>query len=339
HGPRDLPPQARLRPDPRARRCSGSAGRASVRRAAPSLPAPALRLPPRARRRARQLGRTAGADAGPEGPPHRRSRRGPSRGVRRLPAGTVDPAEAIAGGEIHLHLHGDKLAGRFVLVRRGSERGREQWLMVHKNDDHAVGGWDPEEHPHSVRSGCTNDEVAEAPAALWQSDTDVEHAEVALDGPASWDPPTPDELAALDGLRSKGRWSIAGRELTLTNLDKGLFPGCDGEPPVTKRDLIRYYAQVGPGCCLPRRPAGEHAPLPRRRRPAGLLAQGGAEPRARVAGALAQPGSRPGGDRVLRRSRRAAGARVARRLRDRRRRNACRDRRSTAWRPRCPCGP
>jgi bifunctional non-homologous end joining protein LigD len=139
--------------------------------------------------------------------------------------------------------------------------------MVHKNDDHAVGGWDPEEHPHSVRSGRTNDEVAEAPAALWQSDTDVEHAEVALDGPASWDPPTPDELAALDGLRSKGRWSIAGRELTLTKLDKGLFPGCDGEPPVTKRDLIRYYAQVGPGCC-PTSPAGR--PVNMHRYPDGV---------------------------------------------------------------------
>ena len=29
----------------------------------------------------------------------------------------------------------------------------------------------------------------------------------------------------------------------LTNLDKVLFPGATGEPPVTKRDLIRYYAR------------------------------------------------------------------------------------------------
>ena len=47
---------------------------------------------------------------------------------------------------------------------------------------------------------------------------------------------------------------------------------------------------------LPRRPAGQPAPLPRRRGPAGLLAQGGAQPRARLAAALAQRRRRPGRD-------------------------------------------
>jgi bifunctional non-homologous end joining protein LigD len=34
--------------------------------------------------------------------------------------------------------------------------------------------------------------------------------------------------------------------LKLTNLDKELFPASDGEPPVTKRELIRYAAQIAP---------------------------------------------------------------------------------------------
>jgi len=54
------------------------------------------------------------------------------------------------------------------------------------------------------------------------------------------------ELEALDALGAKGRWEIEGREVTVTNLDKVLFPARRGEEPVTKRDLLRYYAQVGP---------------------------------------------------------------------------------------------
>ena len=37
------------------------------------------------------------------------------------PAGTDDPLAAIAKGELHFDLEGEKLAGRFVLVRRDRE--------------------------------------------------------------------------------------------------------------------------------------------------------------------------------------------------------------------------
>ncbi len=37
-----------------------------------------------------------------------------------------------------------------------------------------------------------------------------------------------------------------GRELKVTNLDKVLFPARPGEGPVTKRDLVRYAAQIAP---------------------------------------------------------------------------------------------
>jgi bifunctional non-homologous end joining protein LigD len=39
---------------------------------------------------------------------------------------------------------------------------------------------------------------------------------------------------------------VFGRQLRLTNLDKVLFPGRDGEPPVTKRELISYTARIAP---------------------------------------------------------------------------------------------
>jgi bifunctional non-homologous end joining protein LigD len=53
------------------------------------------------------------------------------------------------------------------------------------------------------------------------------------------------ELAALDAIEREGSWEIGGQVVRLTNLDKVLFPGRDGEDPVTKRDLARYYVTVG----------------------------------------------------------------------------------------------
>jgi bifunctional non-homologous end joining protein LigD len=56
---------------------------------------------------------------------------------------------------------------------------------------------------------------------------------------------TPDELAALDAMTKDGVWSVGGFELKLTNLDKVIFPPRD-DAPVTKRDLIRYFALIAP---------------------------------------------------------------------------------------------
>ena len=87
-------------------------------------------------------------------------------------------------------------------------------------------------------SGRTNDDVASAPAAVWHSDRA---------GQRSWPAPTADELDALDALGKAGTWTLQGRELKLTNLDKVLFPARDdGQGPFTKRDLIRYHARMAP---------------------------------------------------------------------------------------------
>ena len=82
------------------------------------------------------------------------------------PGEDEDPAGAIRDGELHLDLVGEKLAGRFVLIRTGRATAppavatsREQWLLLHKRDEHAVAGWDAEQHPRSVKSGMTNDEL------------------------------------------------------------------------------------------------------------------------------------------------------------------------------------
>lgn len=165
------------------------------------------------------------------------------------PAGTDEPGRAIQRGELHFDVRGEKLAGRFVLVRRDRDRsGKEQWLLLHKKDDHARPGWDPEDHPRSVKSGRTNDEVAAAPETLWRSDLPAGEAAVPLAAgpPPSWDPPTGDELDALEAMGKAGRWAVGGREVKLTNLDKVLFPPRGEEAAVTKRDLVRYHAVIAP---------------------------------------------------------------------------------------------
>jgi bifunctional non-homologous end joining protein LigD len=156
-----------------------------------------------------------------------------------------DPAAALAAGELHLDLAGEKLRGRFVLVRtRRGNWEKEEWLLLHKHDEFAVDGWDPEEHPRSVLSGRTNDEVKADPERMWRSDLPASVAAVLLKPRIVT--ASEEELAELDGLPAQGTWHVFGRELKVTNLGKVLFPARPGEEPVSKRDLLRYTAQVAP---------------------------------------------------------------------------------------------
>jgi bifunctional non-homologous end joining protein LigD len=167
------------------------------------------------------------------------------------PAKEPDAVAAIEAGELHFDLEGERLRGRFVLIRTdkpGKGRpGKSPWLLLHKNDDHAVVAWDAEDHSTSVKSGRTNDEVASSPETLWRSDLPADEAAQDLRPEIpKWDAPTPEELMALDEMGAQGVWQLQGQDLKLTNLDKILFPEREGEAPVTKRDLIRYYALIGP---------------------------------------------------------------------------------------------
>jgi bifunctional non-homologous end joining protein LigD len=160
-------------------------------------------------------------------------------------ADASDPPSALGAGELHLDLYGDKLRGRFVLVRTGrDDAGKEQWLLLHKRDEFAVDGWNPEDHPQSVLTGRTNDQVKANPDRMWRSDLPAARAAVPLKPP----PATigDDELRELDRLRSTGVWHVFGRDLRVSNLDKVLFPARPGEQPVTKRELLRYAAQIAP---------------------------------------------------------------------------------------------
>jgi bifunctional non-homologous end joining protein LigD len=179
------------------------------------------------------------------------------------PVHTDDPGAAIRAGELHAEMHGQKLRGRLVLVRRDDRGDGREWMLLHKRDDHAVPGWDPEQHPRSVLSGRTNDEVRADPHRLWRSDAPVAEASVSL-----VPDPLPDEaIDELEALGSGGTWEVFGRTVKVTNLDKVLFPG---SPPVTKRELLAYAARIAPTVL----PYLEGRPLNMHRYPNGVEGKG-----------------------------------------------------------------
>jgi bifunctional non-homologous end joining protein LigD len=170
---------------------------------------------------------------------------------------TDDPVAAVERGELHFELAGEKLRGRFVIVRRGREGDREQWLLIHKRDDDAADGWDAEDHPRSVRSGRTNDETAADPGDTWTGERPTVAAWARR---LTFDAVTDVELRVLDRLGREGDWAIGGVEVHLTNLDKVLFAAKGKGKPLTKRDLVRYHATIAPAMLpyLAGRPVNPH---------------------------------------------------------------------------------
>ncbi len=97
---------------------------------------------------------------------------------------TPDPAAALRKGEIKFRLHGERLTGRFTILRTSGRHGdaddREKWLLIHKRDESAVAGWNAEAHPTSVKSGRTNPEVQAGEPARWDANAPAAEAEIDL---------------------------------------------------------------------------------------------------------------------------------------------------------------
>ncbi len=87
------------------------------------------------------------------------------------PEETDDPGKSVGKGELKFRLDGQKLRGRFTIVKtRGSKSGPDDWLLIHKRDEDADGDWDVDKLPHSVKTGRTNDEVLAGKDAVWDSE-------------------------------------------------------------------------------------------------------------------------------------------------------------------------
>ena len=80
----------------------------------------------------------------------------------------ADPAASVRAGKLDLAMHGFKLRGAFTLVRtrglpqRSRSEQKEQWLLIKKRDEYASSSDLLTEHPRSVLSGLTLEEMREA---------------------------------------------------------------------------------------------------------------------------------------------------------------------------------
>ena len=85
-------------------------------------------------------------------------------------------AEAVAmlkKGDLKIRLHGKKLKGDFAMIhikaRRPGSKGTE-WLLIKKQDEHVVPGYNIDEYDVSALSGKTMAQIAgDEGAAEWQS--------------------------------------------------------------------------------------------------------------------------------------------------------------------------
>jgi bifunctional non-homologous end joining protein LigD len=125
------------------------------------------------------------------------------------PEETRDPGAALRKGEVKFRLHGERLSGRFTIVRTSGRHGdtddREKWLLMHKKDEAAVAGWDAEDHPTSVKSGRTNDEVKASVPARWDASAPAAEAEIDLS--AAVDAPLPEFVPPMKATLGSGAFS------------------------------------------------------------------------------------------------------------------------------------
>lgn len=86
-----------------------------------------------------------------------------------------DPHEGLANGKLVFNLHGQRLLGRWALVRfRGRQDAkRENWLLIKEKDEHARRDEAiTDTAVTSVASGRDMDAVAAAPDAVWDPNRD-----------------------------------------------------------------------------------------------------------------------------------------------------------------------
>ena len=133
--------------------------------------------------------------------------------------GTWMPAEEgkdgkamLAEGKLTFTLHGEKLHGRWHLVKTKPQGKQETWLLFKGRDDAADDELDIiAAKPASVKTGRTLDQIANNADAVWQSNR-------------------------APGLEEVLRSMQLG--FALTNFDKVMYP----EQGITKGQLIAYFA-------------------------------------------------------------------------------------------------
>lgn len=150
-----------------------------------------------------------------------------------------DARESYRKGNLKFELHGERLKGRWVLVRMGkpAEAGKENWLLIKEQDELAQPGSDSatvDEFTVSVDSGRSMDEIAAARSRVWHSNRREDSEEIV---------DTPD-LKTLKGARRKSLPAIMQPQLA-TLVDRA--PTEAGWVHEIKYDGYRILARIEDG--------------------------------------------------------------------------------------------
>jgi bifunctional non-homologous end joining protein LigD len=168
-----------------------------------------------------------------------------------------DGQKTLAAGRMTFELHGEKLRGRFHLVRtRTADDKHENWLLFKGRDAGARDASDiVHERDESVISGRTLAQVAEQPTRVWHSNRDARsQPDAAAPTPVTRKPTkakptktsptktkrTNDEPRAAEQTDTVALVKRLGLPFALTNLDKLLYP----DEQLRKADIIAYYVTV-----------------------------------------------------------------------------------------------
>jgi bifunctional non-homologous end joining protein LigD len=148
-----------------------------------------------------------------------------------------DPRAGMKRGRLTFELHGEKLRGKFHLVRTKGDGRSETWLLFKSRDAAANdNGNIVEERPESVVTGRTVEQVAAARDRVWSSNRPEKETPLSrirraagrrqAAAPRTEPPPLNALVAALP------------KDTPFTNLDKVLYP----DQGLTKAMLIAYVA-------------------------------------------------------------------------------------------------
>jgi bifunctional non-homologous end joining protein LigD len=153
-----------------------------------------------------------------------------------------DPREGMRKGRLTFTLDGEKLQGRWHLIRTRGGDAHENWLLFKSRDAASNENLDiTTKRPESVITGRTIEQIANDADAVWESNRKTVYRNVDLANAAAKKLPKAKRRAARaanDDVAALVAQLPLGFELT--NLDKILYP----ERGLTKAQLIAYLAVV-----------------------------------------------------------------------------------------------
>jgi len=162
--------------------------------------------------------------------------------------GTWEPLEDARKGyrEGHLKftLHGEKLKGNWMLVRKGGKKGgsdERHWFLFKERDKYAnVKRPIVESKPLSVESGLDLDQIAAQSERVWGRNGEMKRKVSKRAAEKIKKPGKAKKAAATSVKKNSENGPIVVEGVTLSHPDKILYP----EQGITKLDLAHYYETV-----------------------------------------------------------------------------------------------